>query len=89
MTDESKHSQRIIVTSTKSVGLSLILTFLLGPIGMFYSTLWGGLIMALVAGFVWLVTLGMGLILIWPICMIWGAFATASYNKKLFRQIEQ
>jgi len=88
MTEESKPTQQIIVTSTKSVGLSLILTFLLGPIGMFYSTLWGGFFMAIVTGFVWLVTLGIGLVLVWPICMIWGAIAAASYNKKLFSKLE-
>jgi hypothetical protein len=26
---------------------------------------------------------GFGLIIIWPICVIWGAAATSSYNQKL------
>ena len=31
-------------------------------------------------------TLGLGLIVIWPICIIWAAVAVNSYNKKLLLQ---
>jgi hypothetical protein len=34
-----------VVKSTKSVGIGILLTLLLGPIGLFYSTVWGGMIM--------------------------------------------
>ncbi len=34
-----------VVKSTKSVGIGILLTFLIGPIGLFYSTVWGGIIM--------------------------------------------
>ncbi|MBK9980867.1 MAG: hypothetical protein IPP15_00340 [Saprospiraceae bacterium] len=34
-----------VVKSTKSVGIGILLTLLLGPIGLFYSTVWGGIIM--------------------------------------------
>jgi amino acid transporter len=34
-----------VVKSTKSVGIGILLTFLLGPIGLFYSSVWGGIIM--------------------------------------------
>lgn len=89
MSDDNKPTQQIIVTSTKSVAISLILTFFFGALGMLYSTIWGAIIMMIISLIVGFVTLGMGLILIWPICMIWGAFAAASYNKKLFAQIGQ
>ena len=89
MSDNNIPTQRIIVTSTKSVGISLILTFLFGSIGMLYSTIWGAVIMSVVSIITAVITLGMGLFLVWPICMIWGAFATASYNKELFEQIKQ
>jgi len=87
MSDENQSTQRIIVTSTKSVGISLILTFLFGAFGMLYSTIWGAIIMLIVSIIVATVTLGMGLFLVWPICMIWGALAAASYNKKLLKQL--
>ena len=89
MSDENIPAQRIIVTSTKSVGISLILTFLFGSIGMLYSTIWGAIIMSIVSIIVATVTLGMGLFIVWPICMIWGALAVASYNKKLLGKIGQ
>jgi hypothetical protein len=45
-----------VVKSTKSVGLGILLTLLLGPIGLFYSTVWGGIIMTF--GPVLLIVLG-------------------------------
>ena len=87
MSDENKPIQQIIITSTKSIVISLILTFLFGPLGMLYSTIWGAVIMIVLSIIVALVTLGMGLFLIWPICMIWGALAAASYNKTLLAQV--
>ncbi|HPS83564.1 MAG TPA: hypothetical protein PLA88_04565 [Bacteroidales bacterium] len=35
----------IITKSTKSVGIAILLTFLFGPIGLFYASVIGGLIM--------------------------------------------
>ncbi len=83
--------QRVIVTSTKSMGVAILLTILIGPLGLFYSTIFGGIIMSiifliisLIVGFL---TLGFALIIIWPIiwiiCIIWAALATSSYNKRL------
>lgn len=89
MAEDNKPAQRIIVASTKSVGISLILTFFFGALGMLYSTIWGAVIMIIVTIIVGTITFGMGLFLLWPICMIWGAFAAASYNKKLFNEIDQ
>lgn len=82
--------QKMIVTPTKSVGLSIILTILFGPLGMFYSTIWGGIVMGIVHLFILvfaIFTFGLGYILFfftWPVCVLWGALATSSYNKKLF-----
>lgn len=87
MSDENKPAQQIIVTSTKSIAISLILTFLFGALGMLYSTIWGAIIMIVVSIIVATVTLGMGLFLVWPVCMIWGALAAASYNKKLLAKV--
>ena len=89
MSEENKPTQQIIVMPTKSVAISLILTFFFGALGMLYSTIWGAIIMIIVSILVATITLGMGLFLVWPICMIWGALAAASYNKKLLAQIGQ
>ena len=81
--------QIVVVTATKSVGISLILTFLFGPLGMLYSTVVGGLVMMVVSLAVGVCTAGIGLLLTWPICIIWGALAVTSYNAKLTRDVQQ
>lgn len=79
--DEQK--QTVVVTSTKSMGISILLTFLFGPLGMLYSTIIGAVVMAVISVIAGVVSLGLGLLITWPICVIWGAIATSSYNKKL------
>jgi hypothetical protein len=80
--DENK-PQVVIVRGTKSVGVSILLTFLLGPLGMFYSTILGAIIMLVVSGLLAVMTAGISLFLTQPICIIWGAVAAKSYNGKL------
>lgn len=86
MNEEKQSVQHIVVTSTKSVGVSLILTILFGPLGMLYSTVSGGLIMIFVSFFVALATAGLGLVITWPISIIWGAMAVSSSNQKILAQ---
>ncbi|NHZ85451.1 MAG: hypothetical protein GWP19_06180 [Planctomycetia bacterium] len=68
---------------SKSVGASLILTFLFGPLGMFYSTVPGAIVMLILYTIVGIVTALMGIIFLHPITMIWGAVAVSNHNKKL------
>jgi hypothetical protein len=71
------------VQEPKSVGVAFLLTLFFGPLGMFYSTINGALIMtgALFVGaaVVFLVTLGIGVLvwvpLVWIISIIWGCTA--------------
>ena len=76
----------IVVTSTKSVGIALLLSFLFGPIGMLYSTVVGALVMFVANLLALLLTAGLGLILTWPIGMVWAAVATSKSNSKLLTQ---
>lgn len=75
--------QTVVAVSTKSVGISLLLTFIFGSVGMFYSTVMGAIIMLVIEVIVGISTLGLGLLITHPICMIWGALAANSYNNKL------
>lgn len=61
----------------KSVLLAFVLTFFFGPFGMLYSTIVGGIIMLFVCFFLGAITLGFGLVLLWPVCIIWGTVAAA------------
>lgn len=62
--------QVVVVTPTKSVGVAILLTALFGPLGMFYSTIAGAIVMIVVSILVGAFTAGIGLIVTWPICVI-------------------
>jgi ABC-type branched-subunit amino acid transport system permease subunit len=85
----SQNTTVVVTQSTKSVGISLILTFLFGGLGMFYSTIIGAIIMIVIELIVGILTFGFGLIFTHAIAMIWGAIATNQYNKKLLHQAKQ
>ena len=81
--ENGAQKQTIVVASTKSVGISILLTVLFGPLGMLYSTIIGAIVMIILSIIVAAFTLGFGLLITWPICIIWGAVAASSYNKNL------
>ncbi len=68
---------------TKSVGVAFLLSFFFGPLGMLYSTVMGGVIMIIVSGIVAVLTLGFGLLITQPICVIWAIVAANSHNKQV------
>jgi hypothetical protein len=67
----------------KSVGAALVLTFFFGPLGLFYINVRDALIVLILAIVVGIVTLGFGLLLLWPITMVWAA-VTASKRHQEF-----
>jgi pSer/pThr/pTyr-binding forkhead associated (FHA) protein len=85
-TQQQYNPRPVIVAQPKSVGISILLTFLFGPFGMFYSTITGGIIMSVVSIFLALITFGFSGFLTWPICIIWGAVAADQENKKFLLQ---
>jgi hypothetical protein len=60
-----------------------VLTFFFGPLGMLYATVTGGIVMLLISIVVAVFTFGLGLLITFPICMIWAAVAVSSYNTSL------
>jgi len=77
----------MVVTPTKSVGIAVLLAIFFGPLGMLYATVLGGIVMLIVSMLVALVTLGFGLFLTWPICVVWAAIATNAYNKRIMSRL--
>lgn len=79
----------VTVQPTKSVGIALLLTFLFGPFGMFYSTVSGAILMLgifVVGGIVvGVLTFGLAWIvwgpLVWVASMVWGCMAAADQSK--------
>ncbi len=76
-------NQVVVVASPKSAGIAILLTILFGPLGMLYSTILGAIIMIIISFVVALLTAGIGLVVTWPICIIWGALAASSHNRAI------
>jgi hypothetical protein len=60
-----------------------VLTFFLGPLGMLYSTIPGALVMIALSIPAFIITFGHAGFIIWPLSMIWGAWAAHRYNQRL------
>ena len=86
----------VIMKSLKSPGISILLTLLFGSIGMFYSTISGGLIMTFIMPPIMVYLLFTAnwipffflLLIYYPTCTIWGYRATKQYNEKLLNGID-
>lgn len=85
MANTNENVNVVITKSPKSMGISIALTLLFGPLGMFYSTILGAIVMIIIDIIVGVFTLGLGLLVTWPIQVIWAAIATNMYNKKLMK----
>jgi len=66
----------------KSVGAALVLTFFFGPLGLLYSSVLGAVLLFVIGLIVGVLTLGFGLVVIWPASMIWGALAASSKHSR-------
>jgi hypothetical protein len=73
----------IVLYQPKSVGLALALTFFFGPLGLFYSSVIGGVVMLILSVILAATTFGVSLFFTWPACMIWGAIAASNYNSAM------
>ena len=83
MDNQQTPPQYMVVQTPKNLGLALLLAFFLGPIGLFYATVKGGVILLIVSVVVGLLTLGVGLLFMWIPSMIWAYVAVKDYNKAL------
>ncbi len=79
--------------SDKSVGAALVLTFLFGPLGLFYVSVLAACVMIMVTIFLGIITLGFGLPAAWCACMIWGGVAASNQHSRhqlwFVQQIQQ
>ena len=75
-------SHTVIVTQQKSMGAALILTFLFGPLGLFYASIIGGIVMLILTVIIGILTLGVGFFFGWFVSIIWAAIAVNGHNKR-------
>jgi hypothetical protein len=67
----------------KSVAVTLLFCIFLGPVGLLYSSVTGGIVMLiLVLISIRAKLLGL-LVAIWLLSCVWGVAATNQYNKKI------
>jgi len=85
--------QTIIVMgqNKKSMAAAILLAFFFGPLGLFYSSIAGGIIMLLIDIPVFFFTFGFGLIATNIVCVIWAMIAVNNYNNRVSRppQVQQ
>ena len=85
MTQNQRVARAII--NKKSMGLAFLLTFFLGPFGVLYVSILGGILFILVAGVVSLVTFGWAVPIFWFVSIIWAMLAVRSHNERLIEDI--
>ena len=66
-----------------------MLTFLFGPFGLFYTGAGAAIVMLGISLVVAVVTLGLGLIFIWPVSMVWGAVSASNQHGDYLRWLAQ
>lgn len=83
----SVETQKMVVVNAtrKSLVVSVLLTLFFGPLGLFYSSVTGGIIMLVISVLVSIFTLGIGLLITFPICIVWGIIATNANNSKILK----
>lgn len=70
----------------KSVGAAFALTFFFGPLGLFYASVVGGLVMLAVciaAFFLSFFLFGIPSFLAWVGCIVWGCSAAGAHNSRV------
>ena len=83
----------IVTRPTKSRGIAALLVFLFWPLGMFYSTIAGALIMSFGVGplLLWAIFKSSGLALVllpfyFISCLVWAILAVNNHNRKIIRE---
>jgi len=62
---------------------TILLTVFFDPLVPFYASVTGGVVTLITSIPLGIFTAGFGILLMIPVCVIWGAVATNSYNKKV------
>ncbi|HEX8273860.1 MAG TPA: hypothetical protein VF615_14575 [Longimicrobiaceae bacterium] len=62
----------------RSVRTAVLLALFFGPLGLFYVSTVGGVMMTFITAVAGLSTVGLGLFLAWPVCIVWAYIAAAA-----------
>ncbi|MDX1901132.1 MAG: hypothetical protein SFW66_03890 [Gammaproteobacteria bacterium] len=75
------------VRPLKSVAAALLFCVVLGPIGVLYTSVLGGILMTVAALYLVRTKLFILLAVIWLFSCVWGVIAANRYNEKIIRQL--
>jgi len=78
---------QVMLSNKKSMGVGLLLTLLFGPLGMIYATVIGAIVMFIVSLIAAFATLGIGLLITWPIQLIWTYLSIKIKNDSIDRKV--
>lgn len=78
---------QVALSNKKSLGLALLLALFFGPLGLLYASILGGIVMFLVNLIIAIPTLGVGLLLTWPLTVLWAFLAINKHNGAIDRQV--
>ena len=85
----------VVQIQPKNLAIAVILTLVFGPLGMFYATIPGGIVMGIINVLIMIIsflTLGIGSIFFlftWPICLIWTILSVNAQNKRAMAELMQ
>lgn len=83
MAVENQNVNVVVTRTTKNVGTAVALALFFGPLGMFYSTIVGAIIMMVISLVVGILTFGLGLLITVPLGAVWAGIAAHLHNKKI------
>jgi hypothetical protein len=67
----------------KNIAAALMFAVILGPVGLLYSSFWGGFLMVSVALVVFSGAQKLLMLITWIACCIWSVGAAEAYNRKI------
>lgn len=70
----------------KSVAAALLFSVILGPIGLLYSSFWGGLVLIPIGIIIINAKYFFPILFLWIICCVWAVRAVESSNQKIYRE---
>ena len=91
----SQEKTIVVQIQPKNLAIAVILTLVFGPLGMFYATIPGGIVMGVINLLIMIIsflTLGIGSIFFlftWPICLIWTILSVNAQNKRAMAELMQ
>lgn len=80
-----QHNQLVAFLPYKNTATAIVLCVILGPIGLLYSSLWGGLVMSFLGLMVARYQFYYLLACFWIVCCVWTTYAVDRYNRRLFQ----